>query len=115
MKSELGLRPIHHQITRRVSGHLFITVLAYHLVHAVRIKLKHEDIHSSWSSIRKTLSTHNRITVSMQCKNGDTVHIRKSARPESNQQEIYSALDIRSQPGEDYQNYNSSKTIKVVP
>ena len=105
LKSELGMRPVHHQIAKRVSGHLFITVLAYHLVHAVRIKLKHEDIHSSWSSIRNTLSTHNRMTVSMQCKNGDTVHIRKSARPESNQQEIYSALDLCSQPG---------KTIKTT-
>ena len=28
LKSELGLRPIHHQITDRVAGHLFITVLA---------------------------------------------------------------------------------------
>jgi len=31
LKSELGLRPVYHQITDRVSGHLFITVLAYHL------------------------------------------------------------------------------------
>lgn len=105
LKSELGMRPVHHQIARRVSGHLFITVLAYHLVHAVRIRLKHEDIYSSWSSIRKILSTQNRITVSMQCKSGDTVHIRKSTQPESNQQEIYSALDIRSHPG---------KTIKTT-
>jgi hypothetical protein len=35
LKSELGLRPIHHQITDRVAGHLFITVLAYHLVHSM--------------------------------------------------------------------------------
>ena len=105
LKSELGMRPVHHQIAQRVSGHLFITVLAYHLVHAVRIKLKQDDIHSSWSSIRNTLSTHNRVTVSMQCKNGDTVHIRKSTRPESNQQEIYTALDLRSHPG---------KTIKTI-
>ncbi len=84
---------------------LFITVLAYHLVHTVRIRLKHKDMYSSWSSIRKILSTQNRITVSMQCKNGDTVHIRKSTQPESNQQDIYSALDIRSHPG---------KTIKTT-
>lgn len=99
LKSELGLRPIHHQIARRVSGHLFITVLAYHLVHAIRFRLKQEDINSSWSSLRKILSTQSRVTVSMQCKNGGTIHVRKSSRPEANQQEIYSALGIKSYPG----------------
>jgi transposase len=99
LKSELGLRPVHHQIAKRVSGHLFITVLAYHLVHAIRFRLKQVDIHSSWSSLRKILSTQNRVTVSMQCKNGTTVHVRKSTRPEPDQQEIYSALGIQSHPG----------------
>lgn len=99
LKSELGLRPVHHQIAKRVSGHLFITVLAYHLVHTIRFRLKRMDIHSSWSSLRKILSPQSRVTVSMQCKNGKTVHVRKSTRPESNQQQIYSALGIKSHPG----------------
>jgi len=100
LKSELGLRPIHHQIAKRVSGHLFITVLAYHLVHTIRFRLKQMDNHSSWSSLRKILSTQSRVTVSMQCKNGGTVHVRKSTRPEPNQQEIYSALGLKSHPGQ---------------
>jgi len=99
LKSELGLRPIHHQIAKRVSGHLFITVLAYHLVHTIRFRLKQMDKHSSWSSLRKILSAQSRVTVSMQCKNGSTVHVRKSTRPEPNQQEIYSALGLKSHPG----------------
>jgi len=99
LKSELGLRPVHHQLTDRVSGHLFITVLAYHLVHAIRFKLKQVQIHSSWSTLRKVLSTQNRVTVSMQCKNDGTVHVRKSTRPEPRQQEIYSALGVQSHPG----------------
>ena len=99
LKSELGLRPIHHQITNRVAGHLFITVLAYHLVHSIRFRLKQEKIHSSWSSIRKLLLNLCRVTVSMLCKNGSTVHVRKSTRPEPKQQEIYSVLGVKSHPG----------------
>jgi len=99
LKSELGLRPIHHQTTDRVAGHLFITVLAYHLVQTIRFKLKQEKIHSSWSNIRTILSNLCRVTVSILCKNGSTVHVRKSTRPEPRQQEIYSALGIKSQPG----------------
>lgn len=99
LKSELGLRPVHHQITKRVSGHLFITVLAYHLVHAIRLRLKQAGIHSSWSDLRKILSPQSRVTVSMQCKNGRTVHVRKSTRPEVDQQKIYTVLGLKSHPG----------------
>jgi len=100
LKSELGLRPIHHQITDRVAGHLFITVLAYHLVHTIRFRLKQVKIHISWSSIRKILVTQCRVTVSMLCRDGSTVHVRKSTRPEQRQQEIYTALGIESLPGQ---------------
>ena len=32
LKSELGLRPIYHHKEVRSDGHLYITVLAYHMV-----------------------------------------------------------------------------------
>jgi len=40
LKSELGLRPVFHQTTERVSAHLFISVLAYHVVHTLRFQLR---------------------------------------------------------------------------
>jgi len=99
LKSELGLRPVFHQKTKRVSGHLFITLLAYHIIHTIRCRLKVNDIHSSWSDLRKQLKGQDRVTVSMQCRNGDTVHIRKSTRPEPRQQVIYDALGLSHYPG----------------
>jgi transposase len=100
LKSELGMRPVFHQVTNRVTGHLFISVLAYHLVHSIRYRLKKTEIVTSWSGLREQLSGQNRITISMHCKNNDMVHVRKSSRPEPRQQEIYSALGICSHPGE---------------
>jgi len=85
LKSELGLRPVFHQKTRRVSGHLFITLLAYHIVHTIRYQLKRKGICSSWLSIRKLLEGQSRLTTTMQCKNGQTIHVRKSTRPEARQ------------------------------
>ncbi len=99
LKSELGLRPVHHQIADRVSGHLFITVLAYHLVHVIRCQLKLADIHDNWTTLRNILLPHSRVMVSMQSKNGDTIHVRKSMRPEPQQQKIYSLLGVKSHPG----------------
>lgn len=104
LKSELGLRPVHHQTTDRVTGHLFITVLAYHLVHAIRFRLKQTGANESWTSLRTLLATQSRVTASMQRKDGRAVHIRKSTRPEPKQQAIYSALGLKSHPGRTIKN-----------
>jgi transposase len=99
LKTELGLRPVYHQITDRVTGHLLITVLAYHLIHTIRYRLKSAGINSSWDDLRKQLEGQSRMTITMKQKNGDIVHVRKSTRPELRQQKIYIALGIPSHPG----------------
>jgi len=99
LKTELGLRPIYHQKTKRVDGHIFITVLAYHLMHTIRTKLKAAGINDSWLTIKKELSNHCRITTTMKLKNGKTLHIRKSSHPTPRQIEIYKALKLNSIPG----------------
>ena len=99
LKSELGLRPVFHQKTKRVSSHLFITLLAYHFVHTIRYQLKNKDIHSSWSDLRKQLRGQDRVTVSMRCQNGEMIHVRKSTKPEPRHQIIYDALNLTHYPG----------------
>lgn len=99
LKSELGMRPVFHQTTNRVTGHLFISTLAYHLVHSIRYRLKKAGINSSWSDLKKQLTGQNRVTVSMHCRNDDVLHVRKSTQPESRQKKIYSALGLCPLPG----------------
>jgi len=99
MKSELGMRPVYHRTTERVEGHLWITLLAYHLVHSIRIRLKDQGIHDSWETLRRTMRGHKRVTTTMRTRLGDTLHIRKAARPEAWQQTIYKALGLNQNPG----------------
>jgi len=99
LKSELGLRPIYHQRKRRVSAHLFITLIAYHLVHTIRYQLKRKNFNYAWSSIKKRLRGQDRITTRIRTQNGETIHIRKSTRPETMQTEIYDILEINHYPG----------------
>jgi len=99
LKSELGLRPVFHQKTDRVSGHLFISLLAYHLIHTIRYQLKKSGIHTRWAGLRRQLKGQDRITVQMKCQNGEVIHIRKSTRPEPRQQVIYDALNLPYYPG----------------
>jgi transposase len=99
LKSELGLRPIYHHKTDRVSGHLFISVLAYHFVHTLRYQLKAHGINESWTTLRRRLSTQVRITTQLKRADGQTVHIRKSTRPEPQQSLIFDSLGLSHLPG----------------
>ena len=99
LKSELGLRPVYHHKTERVSGHLFVSVLAYHLVHMIRFQLKACGIHLSWEGIRRELAGQDRVTVELKRADGRTVHVRKASRPEPRQQALYDALGISDRPG----------------
>ena len=55
LKSERGLRPVFHHKEHRTEGHLFITVLAYQRVQAIRFKLNAAGEHASWVSLRAVL------------------------------------------------------------
>jgi len=99
LKSELGLRPVFHRQTDRIGGHLFISVLAYHLVHTVRYQLKARGIHLSWRRLRQELDRQDRVTIEMKRTDGKTLHVRKATRPEPRQQVTYDALEIPHHPG----------------
>ena len=99
LKTDLGFRPVYHQIDRRVEGHLSISVLAYYLVHTIRLQLKAQEIEGAWETIRNILSGQVRITTTLQRRDGETVHVRKASRPEPAQQNVYSALKLSANPG----------------
>ncbi len=99
LKTDLGLRPVFHQIDRRVEGHLFISVLAYHFVQTLRLQLKAHDICDSWESLRETLATQQRVTTTLQRRDGRAVHVRKATRPEPPHQRINEVLGHTPNPG----------------
>ena len=99
LKSELGLRPVFHPKEDRSDGHLLITVLAYQCVQVLRSQLKKAGIHDSWAALRKTLSVQRRVTSSLRCKDGRTIHVRKSTVAEPALMAIYQALAINPAPG----------------
>lgn len=99
MKSELGLRPIYHQKEIRCDGHIFITLLGYHLLHTIRFKLRQRGVRSCWTTIRKQLSTQVRVSTTMKREDGKIIHIRKSSKAEPSHRVIYDALNLPHQPG----------------
>jgi hypothetical protein len=93
LKSDLSLRLIYHRKKESIIAHIFITTLAYHIVHYIRSKLKQKGIHSSFNTIRRQLSTHLRSTISFQTNNGP-MSIRKTSKPEYIHTQIYKALGL---------------------
>ena len=94
LKGDLGLRPNYHQLEGRVEGHLFISVLAYHLLRYVSRRLEESQDGRSWTTIKRILSTHCYTTVLLPTKGGKLYRIRKAGEPEEEQKQIYRKLKL---------------------
>jgi transposase len=97
MKSPLAERPIFHHTERRTEAHIFLCVLAYHLLIAIEKTLLDQAIHTSWPTVRDTLKTHQVCTIVLPTNDGSWLRIRKAATPEHDVQDIYRRLDISAQ------------------
>ena len=98
MKSELGMRPVYHRLEGRVDGHLFITLIAYQITHAIRKKLKAQEINKRWEHIRLAMSTQQRLTTVLKRPSGATIQIRNTSRADEFQKQIYDILSISCSP-----------------
>ncbi len=97
MKSPLCERPIFHQLERRVETHIFLSILAYHLLVAIEKTLLDKGIHTSWLTVKDTLKTHQVATVILATTSGEILKIRKGVNAEPKHLEIYKSLKISSE------------------
>ena len=98
MKSELGLRPNYHKRDDTGTAHIFITVIAYHIIAGILKKLRTNGINYSWRTIRNILSTQVRVTTSFKTEDKATIHIRTTTTPTLKQSDIYSKLGLVQKP-----------------
>jgi len=94
MKSDLGLHPFHHQLADRCRAHIWITVLAYHLLRWTEYSLMLSGYQSSWRTLRRRLQTHTYTTLIIPTGKGVEHHIRKAGRPTEPQKMIYSLMGV---------------------
>lgn len=95
LKSELGMRPVYHQTADRTEAHLFIGVLAYHLLNSIEYVLKINGDNREWKTIKGILVTHNRSTTILKGEEKKVYGIRASGTPEPCHNEIYRVLKIK--------------------
>ncbi len=95
IKSPLMERPIFHHLQNRTQTHIFLCVLAYHLLAAIEHRFLQAGAHTSWWTIRQQLSTHQVITIVLpQDEHGRILKIRKATTPEPEHRQIYATLRI---------------------
>lgn len=95
LKSDLGVRPVYHHSAERTQAHLFISILAYHLLISIENTIKKQGNRKSWDTIKNVLSTHQRSTAIFKDVNGIIYNIRSSGLPEGCHQEIYKILNVK--------------------
>ena len=103
LKSDLGLRPNHHQLEDRVDAHIFITVLAHKLLNAIIHTMSSAGDVRSWPMLKRILQTHCYTTMLLPTTDGTLHRIRRAGAAEAEQQKIYEILGV------DYRNLSETK------
>jgi transposase len=94
MKTPLAERPIFHQHEHRVETHIFLCLLAFHLLVAIEKTLLDNGVHNSWATVRDSLKTHQVSTVVLPTKSGKCLRMRMAATPDPEVKELYKRLHI---------------------
>jgi len=97
IKSSLGLRPNFHRTGDRVDTHMFISVLAYHILHAIEHRLSINGDNRCWRTIKKILSTNQRLTIQYNEKTKTGVqrhYMRICSKAEVEHKIIYKTLGL---------------------
>lgn len=94
LKGSLGLRPNYHQLEARVDAHIFISVLAYHLLTWIHHSLETCGDTREWKTIRRVLSTHSLVSTLVPLGDGTIIQVRKPSVPDPEQAKIFQELGI---------------------
>lgn len=90
LKSDLQIRPVHHQNDERIQSHIYLTILSYQLVNTIRHMLKANQLHYDWQNITRIMASQTIQTIVLPTDK-KTIHLRKPAKPIEEVQKIYAA------------------------
>ena len=107
-------RPIFHQLEQRVKAHIFICILAHHLLALVEKLFRDKGIATSWETIGKDVKTHQVVTVVMPHASGKRIlRLRRGTTPEKLHSEIYKVLDIPEEPMQPHRTWSDREACQA--
>ncbi len=98
LKTDLQLRPIHHQKDDSSDAHLFLGLLSYWIVNTIRYKLRQTGETCYWPEIKRRMSTQKAITTEAVNALGEKVKLRLCSNPTKAAEDIYERLQYKKMP-----------------
>ena len=81
LKTDLNIRPIHHQLDRYIEPHIRLGVIAYQVVNYIRQTLKQNAIGHSWGVIAEKMKKQRCTLISMEAKGNKRIYTKLCTRP----------------------------------
>jgi transposase len=94
LKSELAIRPLFHQLERRVKAHILVAFLGYALWVTLKHLLRRKDAELSPAQALALLSTLQSADIVLPTTDGREIRLRRITRPEPEQQALLDRLGI---------------------
>jgi len=81
-----------------MDGHLFIAVLAYHLLSYILYRCRKAGIQEHWSTLRPELCSHKLVVTTLAKEGGESISMRYCTTPGTKEKAVYAALGITAVP-----------------
>jgi len=98
LKSDLDIRPIHHQKDAYIEPHIWLSIIAYQFVNFIKIGLAQKNINYSWSTIVSKMEAQRCSLQSMDTKNNGKMYTKLCTRPNPDIKNIFSSLGFKERP-----------------
>ena len=94
IKSDLAIRPIHHQIEPRVEAHILVAFLGYALLASLRLKLQYAAPGLTSRAVLEKLSAIRMVDVCIPTTDGQLLVMPRSIEPQADQQLVLEKLNL---------------------
>lgn len=98
LKTDLDIRPIHHQKDKYIEPHIWLGILAYQVVNYIKQNLRKVNINDSWTSIVRKMSTMQSSTTTVVNDKQQQLYIKLCTRPTQYQKTIFETLKYKHRP-----------------
>jgi len=98
LKTDLNIRPIHHQKDQYIEPHIWLGIIAYQVVNYIRNTLKENEINLGWKMIVEKMKTQKCSQISMDAKDNKRIYTKLCTRPNEEVKKIYKALGFKERP-----------------
>lgn len=98
LKTDLRIRPIHHQKDKYIEPHIWLGIIAYQIVNYIKRELKENEIDYSWTTIVEKMKSMQTSMVSVNNTKNEKIYMKLCTRPTADQKSIFDSLNFKHRP-----------------